>query len=89
MTIRNNLVCNNLICLVWGAVATALGLTFVLSSCQKERFTDDPGDRLAYSTDTLRFDTVFTQLGSATIRTTAACVSVALPWRGPEKPGLS
>lgn len=66
MTIRNNLVCNNLIRLALGAVATALGLTFVLSSCQKERFTGDPGDRLAYSTDTLRFDTVFTQLGSAT-----------------------
>jgi len=37
-----------------------------LFSCQKERFTTDPNDRLAFSTDTLRFDTVFTSLGSAT-----------------------
>lgn len=34
--------------------------------CQKERFTTDPADQLAFSTDTLRFDTVFTALGSAT-----------------------
>lgn len=34
--------------------------------CQKERFTTDPADRLSFSTDTLRFDTVFTELGSAT-----------------------
>ncbi|MBK9335821.1 MAG: right-handed parallel beta-helix repeat-containing protein [Lewinellaceae bacterium] len=38
----------------------------VFSFCQKERFTTDPADRLAFSTDTLRFDTVFTSLGSAT-----------------------
>jgi hypothetical protein len=34
--------------------------------CQKETFTSDPKDALTFSTDTLRFDTVFTQLGSAT-----------------------
>ncbi len=37
-----------------------------LLSCQKERFTTNPDDLLAFSTDTLRFDTVFTSLGSAT-----------------------
>lgn len=36
------------------------------SFCQKERFTTNPADRLEFSTDTLRFDTVFTSLGSAT-----------------------
>jgi hypothetical protein len=44
-----------------------LGLLYVLfPSCQKEVFTTDPTDKLAFSTDTLRFDTVFTELGSAT-----------------------
>ncbi|MBK6930555.1 MAG: right-handed parallel beta-helix repeat-containing protein [Saprospirales bacterium] len=41
-------------------------LTALFSFCQKERFTDNPTDQLAFSADTLRFDTVFTQLGSAT-----------------------
>jgi hypothetical protein len=38
----------------------------ILTSCQKESFTTDPQDKLEFSTDTLRFDTVFTQVGSAT-----------------------
>jgi hypothetical protein len=37
-----------------------------LSFCSKERFTTDSGDSVEFSTDTLRFDTVFTELGSAT-----------------------
>ncbi len=41
-------------------------LIALFSFCQKERFTDNPADKLEFSTDTLRFDTVFTQLGSAT-----------------------
>jgi hypothetical protein len=41
-------------------------LTALFSFCQKERFTDNPTDKLVFSADTLRFDTVFTQLGSAT-----------------------
>jgi hypothetical protein len=41
-------------------------LALCLSFCQKERFTGDPSDKLEFSTDTLRFDTVFTRLGSAT-----------------------
>ena len=40
----------------------ALALTF----CQKERFTTNAADKLEFSTDTLRFDTTFTELGSAT-----------------------
>jgi hypothetical protein len=43
-------------------VSAAAFFTF----CQKERFTSDPADKLSFSTDTLRFDTVFTRLGSAT-----------------------
>ncbi len=39
----------------------------VFSFCKKEFvFTDSPKDKLTFSVDTLRFDTVFTQLGSAT-----------------------
>ncbi len=41
-------------------------LFLVFSSCRKERFTTDTGDRLEFSVDTLRFDTVFTNRGSAT-----------------------
>ncbi|MFN0033927.1 MAG: right-handed parallel beta-helix repeat-containing protein [Saprospiraceae bacterium] len=41
-------------------------LPLFLSFCQKEKFSSDPADKLEFSTDTLRFDTVFTQLGSAT-----------------------
>ena len=36
------------------------------SSCTKEVFTTDGADKLAFSKDTLRFDTVFTKVGSAT-----------------------
>jgi len=41
-------------------------LPLFLAFCQKEKFTSDAADKLEFSTDTLRFDTVFTQLGSAT-----------------------
>lgn len=36
------------------------------TACRDPRFTVDGGDRISFSTDTLRFDTVFTRLGSAT-----------------------
>lgn len=40
---------------------------FVLFSCDKEdSFTTSGSDKLAFSVDTLRFDTIFTQIGSAT-----------------------
>ena len=39
----------------------------VLFSCQRdEKFTDSPSVRLDFSTDTLKFDTVFTTIGSTT-----------------------
>lgn len=41
-------------------------LVLLISSCGKDRFLTDPGATLAFSTDTLRFDTVFTARGSAT-----------------------
>jgi len=48
------------------AYCCALLLLFTLAFCQKEKFTSDPADKVEFSTDTLHFDTVFTQLGSAT-----------------------
>ena len=45
--------------------AFALLLTFF--ACRKdENFTTDSSAKVAFSSDTLRFDTVFTSLGSAT-----------------------
>jgi hypothetical protein len=44
----------------------SLFLLFCLSYCRKEKFTTDPADKLAFSSDTLRFDTTFTEIGSAT-----------------------
>lgn len=41
-------------------------LPLFLSFCQKEKFTTDAADKLEFSTDTLRFDTTFTEIGSAT-----------------------
>ena len=38
----------------------------LLTSCQRDDFTTEPGIKLNFSVDTLRFDTVFTTLGSAT-----------------------
>jgi hypothetical protein len=52
--------------------AYALGMfllllsSFYMSSCRDQSFTTDPEDVLAFSTDTLQFDTVFTTIGSAT-----------------------
>lgn len=41
-------------------------MTFSFYSCQEDNFSTDPGIMLDFSVDTLRFDTVFTELGSAT-----------------------
>lgn len=38
-------------------------IMFSESSCRKETFEEDPGAQLTFSTDTVLFDTVFTQLG--------------------------
>ncbi|MCQ2347405.1 MAG: hypothetical protein MJZ92_05715, partial [Paludibacteraceae bacterium] len=43
-------------------------LLLCLTSCREEQFTDDPACRLAFSMDTVRFDTVFTTVGSATMQ---------------------
>lgn len=37
-----------------------------LSRCRKDEFNNDPAFRLAFSTDTVMFDTVFTTIGSST-----------------------
>lgn len=47
-------------------LSATLLAALALPACRKEKFTDDPADQLEFSTDTLRFDTVFTALGSAT-----------------------
>ena len=47
-------------------LSAILLLLIVVSGCRKERFTTDSGDKLEFSVDTLRFDTVFTERGSAT-----------------------
>lgn len=43
-----------------------ISLGFYFSSCDRDIFTNDPKDKLLFSTDTLSFDTVFTSVGSAT-----------------------
>lgn len=42
-------------------------LTFALSGCFDESFSNDPNDRLIFSIDTVKFDTIFTQRGTATL----------------------
>ncbi len=49
----------NLALVAWVAVFSA-------STCRKERFSTDPTARLSFNVDTLKFDTVFTSIGSAT-----------------------
>ncbi len=43
-----------------------LSLAVLFSYCSDEDFTDSPNDKLEFSIDTLSFDTVFVQMGSAT-----------------------
>lgn len=44
-----------------------LSFIFILAACRKEdNFVTDTSAKLSFSTDTLMFDTVFTQIGSAT-----------------------
>lgn len=51
---------------IYFVVCSAI-LTFLAFSCEKEQaFTTSSDAKLAFSLDTLRFDTVFTELGSAT-----------------------
>lgn len=48
--------------------ALLVGLLFVFSACQKDNFITTSGADLVFSLDTLSFDTVFTDLGTATRR---------------------
>jgi hypothetical protein len=48
-------------CILFAFLASIL-----FQNCRKEVFTTDPNQLPRYSTDSLRFDTVFTSLGSAT-----------------------
>lgn len=47
-------------------LAFPLALLLVTACNKEEKFTTDGGDQLEFSVDTLRFDTVFTELGSDT-----------------------
>ncbi|MFZ4542502.1 MAG: right-handed parallel beta-helix repeat-containing protein [Saprospiraceae bacterium] len=47
-------------------VFALLGLSLFLGSCKKEGLITDAGAKIVFSNDTLRFDTVFTKVGSAT-----------------------
>ncbi len=49
-----------------GLAAIAVLLIFAATACQNERVSTDTSLRLTFSVDTLRFDTVFTTVGSAT-----------------------
>ena len=46
--------------------AIVVGLQFMQTGCGKEEPSPDPTLKLSFSTDTLRFDTVFTTVGSIT-----------------------
>ncbi|MDE5813046.1 MAG: hypothetical protein K2H72_02060 [Muribaculaceae bacterium] len=50
------------------SILVALTVSSVAVSCISDEFSDSPSDILAFSTDTLRFDTVFTDLGTPTAR---------------------
>ncbi|HZV43445.1 MAG TPA: hypothetical protein VFF90_03145, partial [Saprospiraceae bacterium] len=45
-------------------VILMLGLT--LTSCYEEKLTTDPGDTVLFSTDTISFDTVLTEISTVT-----------------------
>ncbi len=47
-------------------ILTLIVFFFIISGCRKESFTEDMSDKLEFSIDTLRFDTVFASRGSAT-----------------------
>ncbi|MCX6230282.1 MAG: hypothetical protein NTZ33_01945 [Bacteroidetes bacterium] len=60
---------NNIFKIFTYSLTTVVVLLFIFTSCKKdEEFATDPSVRLSFSADTLRFDTVFTTLGSVTKR---------------------
>jgi hypothetical protein len=38
----------------------------IIASCERNPYTTSPSDKLAFSTDTVQFDTIFTSIGSTT-----------------------
>ena len=51
---------------IWGIVL-AMGVALGITGCRDEQgFSTDPSNRLAFSTDTVAFDTLFTEVSSAT-----------------------
>ena len=42
-------------------------IAFLATSCFDEKFTDDPSHVLSFSTDIVKFDTIFTDKGTATL----------------------
>ncbi len=51
--------------LVLFSFCLAIGSLFFFSSCNKDSLITDSSAKLSFSTDTLRFDTAFTQIGTA------------------------
>lgn len=47
-------------------IMTLIAISALFSSCRKDIFTKDPSDKLIFSTDTIKFDTIFTGIGSTT-----------------------
>lgn len=47
-------------------VALLVAACIQLAACYEEKFTTDPGDTLTFSTDTLSFDTVLTEINTVT-----------------------
>ena len=43
-------------------------ILLIMVSCREYTVSDDPSLRLTFSTDTLRFDTIFTNQGSSTLQ---------------------
>ena len=57
---------NSIYRLTFTLVAIGLILTAALSGCKKDEYNTSPDFRLEFSTDSVKFDTVFTTVGSAT-----------------------
>lgn len=51
---------------IWIVAAGCVAVSMVFSACVKERFDQSPEASIRFELDTLRFDTVFTSIGSAT-----------------------
>ena len=51
---------------IW-SIVLAIGVALCITSCRDEQgFSSDPSHKLAFSTDTVAFDTLFTEVSSAT-----------------------